>query len=107
MIRFCCAVIILAITITSAAVLNRKILKTADEILNYLEYNFDTNEIIEKWNKSKLLFSLVLNQTQTEKIQTAINNIKNNSKIKESAANLKEELNAICDSLKLNIENIL
>ena len=87
--------------------LNHKIIKTADEMLNIIDNSFNIDEINETWKNSKLLFSLLLSQTQTEKIKTAILNLKNDDNIQKSLEILKDEFSGICDSMKLNIENIL
>lgn len=101
--RFICAVIILFITVTSAALINKKTIKTADEIINTIEKNEGTS-LSEVWNKNKLIFSLVLTEEKTEKIRILFDRANSD---KNAENELKEEMNTIKNVFTLNLKNIL
>ncbi|MCQ2479313.1 MAG: hypothetical protein MJ120_01635 [Clostridia bacterium] len=103
--RFCCAIIILLLTITSSAFLNTKILKISEEI-SYAAANKNDEKIVEIWNENYLFFSLVLKQEKTEEIQLIIDDIDNKKAPSETLKKLKNEMDGINDSMKLNLENI-
>lgn len=103
--RFICALIILAATITSAAVINNKAINAADEIIYSIDCG-NTDKTVNLWNEHKLLFSLILNQSEKEKIQNKINRIKED-KSQNEIINLKDEISGIKNSMILNFENIL
>lgn len=102
--RFIIAVIILIITVSSAALLNSKTIKSADEIIKYIELN-DTENIKKCWDKNRILYSVVLTEEKTERIGILI---KYASEDKISAAeDLKNEMISLKNELKLNVNNIL
>ena len=104
--RFCCALITLALTISCAAVLNGKIIKSADEITRKIdEKNYA--EIADLWEENKLIFSLLLPQEKTEKINTLITETDKKNTPSDRLRELKNEMLGIRDSFEFNLENVL
>lgn len=102
--RFFCALIILVLTISIAMTLNNKIINSSNEILQMIKSDTESEKIIKKWQSDKIIYSLVLPQTDVEKIQSSFDNITQN----EEKANqtIKEELDRIKTVLSVNFENI-
>ena len=104
--RFCCAIIILVLTIFCAALLNGKIIKSADEITQKIDAE-ENKKISELWDENRLIFSLLLPQEKTEKINTLITEIKNKNAPSDELRELKNEMLEIKNSFELNLENVL
>lgn len=104
--RFCCALIILVLTISCAVLLNGKIIKSADEITQKINEK-ESKEISELWNDDKLIFSLLLTQEKTEKINTLIKEIEQKNAPSDELRELKNYMAEIKDSFRIKIENIL
>ncbi|MCQ2470861.1 MAG: hypothetical protein MJ147_02370 [Clostridia bacterium] len=103
--RFCCAIIILLLTITASAFLNFKIIKISDKI-SRASSEKNENKIVEIWEKNNLLFSLVLTQEKTEEIELIIDDISKEKAPSDLLKKLKNEMDGINDSMKLSLENI-
>lgn len=103
--RFCCALIILLITVASSAFLNYKVTKISDEISN-ASATENNKKIVEIWNENYLLFSLVLTQGKTEEIQLIIDDISKEKAPSNLMRKLKKEMDGINDSMRLSLENI-
>lgn len=104
--RFCCALITLAITVSCAAVLNGKIIKSADEITQKIDAE-ESEKISELWEENRLIFSLLLPQEKTEKINIIIEEIESKNAPSAELRELKNLMAGIGDSFKLNLQNIL
>lgn len=103
--RFCCAIIILLLTITASTFLNFKIIKISDEI-SRASSEKNENKIVEIWEKNNLLFSLILTQEKTEEIELIIDDISKEKAPSDLLKKLKNEMDGINDSMKLSLENI-
>lgn len=102
--RFFCALIILVLTISIAMTLNNKIINSSNEILQMIKSDTESEKIIKKWQSDKLIYSLVLPQTDVEKIQSSFDNITQNEE--KAYQTIKEELDRIKTVLSVNFENI-
>lgn len=101
--RFLCALIVLSITVSAAVYLNKKAVTAAEEIIECIEL-YDNAEIKRKWDENNDLFSILLSQDKSEKIQHLISRLTDADY--KSYNNLKEEFETIKDSLEINIRNI-
>lgn len=96
----------LTITVSCAAVLNGKIIKSADEITQKIDAE-ESEKISELWEESRLIFSLLLPQEKTEKINIIIEEIESKNAPSADLRELKNLMEGINDSFKLNLQNIL
>lgn len=102
--RFISAIIILIITVSTAIVLNCKVVNSSEKIIYLIDNNSDTSEIINIWEKDKIIYSLLFSQSEIEEIQISVNKIETD---KNQALNeITEELSTLIDSTSLNINNI-
>lgn len=102
--RFISAIVILIITVSTAIVLNCKVVNSSEKIIYLIDNNSDTSEIINIWEKDKIIYSLLFSQSEIEEIQISVNKIETD---KYQALNeIKEELSSLIDSISLNINNI-
>lgn len=102
--RFISAIVILIITVSTAIVLNCKVVNSSEKIIYLIDNNSDTSEIINIWEKDKIIYSLLFSQSEIEEIQISVNKIETD---KNQALNeIKEELSSLIDSTLPNLINI-
>lgn len=102
--RFISAIVILIITVSTAIVLNCKVVNSSEKIIYLIDNNSDTSEIINIWEKDKIIYSLLFSQSEIEEIQISVNIIETD---KNQALNeITEELSTLIDSTLPNLINI-
>lgn len=104
--RFYCALVLLAVIITSSIYLNRKIEKKAEELIYITQNADDESTICSWWDKNDIWFDALLHDDLIKPIYLNINKLKSDVETEECKMNIIINSQKIKDSVKLSIENI-
>ena len=109
--RFVCAIILLAVTICTAALLTLKTVSLADELELLVDSPAKAEEICSWWEENEKWFSVLLPHHDTEEIEALIESLEDTGKASAEnygmiRAELKSKIRLLKGSMLVNAENI-